>query len=203
MVAGLETDVGIVVLQSAGSCRDGPAEDGSPIQDAVVTATTHPDTLLDLDQDPGPFAPEPPFFATTTITDLAGHFRLPGVPPGLVAIRVTAVGLPRAHQRTWVPPQATSPGWVDVVAPAGVGPARARGRVEVAALPDVPVSVGTWEDPRFVALVEGKTDEKGVYELSGFLRMPSAALVIPTARGGARLLFRDAGGGRSTRPGVP
>jgi len=111
VVAGLVTDVGTVVLLSAGIVLGMVVrEDGSPIEDAVVTATTHPDTLFDLDMDAWPLPPEPPFFASKTVTDLAGHFRLAGVPPGLVAIRATALGFRGRTVRTWVPPQATSPG---------------------------------------------------------------------------------------------
>lgn len=194
VVGGLETDLGVVVLASAGIVMGMVLrEDGSPIQDAVVTATTHPDTLLDLDRDVWPLPPEPPFFAAKTVTDLAGHFRLPGVPPGLVAIRATAVGFRGRTERTWVPPQATSPGWVDVVLRPAMG---LRVRVvdsRTLPLPGVAVSVGTWEDPRFAARVEGRTDEKGVYELTGFLRMPLAALVVAAPEGDARLLFRDVG----------
>ncbi len=194
VVAGLETDLGVVVLASAGIVMGMVLrEDGSPIQDAIVTATTHPDTLLDLDQDVWPLPPEPPFFAAKTVTDLAGHIPLPGVPPGLVAIRATAVGFRGRTERTWVPPQATSPGWVDVV----LRPSRGiRVRVvdrNALPLPGVPVSVGTWEDPRFAARVEGRTDEKGVYELTGFLRMPVAALRVRAPEEDAHLLFRDVG----------
>jgi hypothetical protein len=54
----------------------------------------------------------------------------------------------------------------------------------------VPVSVGTWEDPRFDARAEGKTDDRGVYELTGFLGRPAAAVWLPAAESGVRLLFR-------------
>ncbi len=194
VVAGLETDVGTVVLLSAGIVLGMVLrEDGSPIQDAVVTATTHPETLLDLDQDPWPLAPEPPFFAAKTTTDLAGHFRLVGVPPGLVAIRATAAGFRGRTARTWVPPQATSPGWVDMVLRTAPSLRVRVVDLKYLPLPGVAVSAGTWEDPRFLVRVEGTTDEKGVYELSGFLTMPMAALLLPAAEGDAHVLFRGVG----------
>lgn len=200
VVAGLETDVGTVVLLSAGIVLGMVLrEDGSPIQDAVVTATTHPDTLLDLDQDPWPLAPDPPFFAAKTTTDLAGHFRLAGVPPGLVAIRATALGFRGRTERTWVPPQATSPGWVDLVLRPAPGLRVRVVDLKTLPLPGVAVSAGTWEDPGFLARVEGKTDEDGIYELSGFLGLPAVALSIPASEGDARLLFRDAGRGTEMR----
>jgi hypothetical protein len=108
VLGGLETDVGVVVLQSAGIVMGMVVrEDGSPIQDAVVTATTHPDTLFDLDSTRGRW-PRASVHASKTVTDLAGHFRLPDVLPGLVAS-----GSPRASRahRAHVS-AADEPGWV-------------------------------------------------------------------------------------------
>ncbi|HVG93653.1 MAG TPA: carboxypeptidase-like regulatory domain-containing protein [Planctomycetota bacterium] len=173
-----------VVLTSAGII-DGMVfdEDREPIAGVDVVATLDPDLVRGTDADPWPPTTDVAYGFARLKTDDRGRFRLEGIPPGLVAVRVAAPWLRGATDRVLVPPEPPRTGWVRFVLKPGH---RAMGMiVDLSGEPvaEARVEMGERDRGEFVPRLATLTSEDGRFEVAGFGVLPGVDLLVTPPRG--------------------